>query len=150
MVEGNNDPAGRRFRLINVILLIFLSVQGWTGDTVNLFASYPYTSPVSMSGFLWQLGSATGVGPALIWHALEALIILALSVTLVIMALKRRLKGIAITCVLGIMAVISAMIGGMMFVMSGFTQDGFSAQMGGSFIGTYALFFVTLYFSKPA
>jgi hypothetical protein len=44
--------------------------------------------------------------------------------------------------------IISAIIGGTLFVLSGFNNNGVSAQMGGSFIGAYAFFFIELYYTK--
>jgi len=44
--------------------------------------------------------------------------------------------------------VVSAIIGGVLFVLSGFSAGGNSAQMGGSFIGAYAFYFIELYYAK--
>jgi hypothetical protein len=33
-------------------------------------------------------------------------------------------------------------------VISGFTAGGFSMQMGGAFLGAYAMYFLVLYYSK--
>ena len=47
-----------------------------------------------------------------------------------------------------LLAVLSAAAGGILFVLSGFQNDGFSAQMGGSFLSAYAAAFLTLYFAR--
>jgi hypothetical protein len=48
----------------------------------------------------------------------------------------------------GLISVTAAVAGGLLFVFSGFQNDGSSAQMGGSFIGAYASYFLALYFTK--
>jgi hypothetical protein len=50
--------------------------------------------------------------------------------------------------VVGLLSVLSAALGGYLFVMSGFANGGNSAQMGGSFIAAYASHFMTLYYTK--
>jgi len=50
--------------------------------------------------------------------------------------------------ILGSVMIISALIGGLVFLLSGFSAAGSSAQMGGSFIGAYAFYFMELYFTK--
>jgi hypothetical protein len=44
--------------------------------------------------------------------------------------------------------VVVAGVGGLFFVLSGFTNNGKSAQMGGSFIGAYAFYFMELHYAK--
>ncbi|VVB77134.1 Uncharacterised protein [uncultured archaeon] len=44
--------------------------------------------------------------------------------------------------------VASAIVGGILFVLSGFIDNGYSAQMGVSFIISYAAYFMVLYFIK--
>jgi len=58
--------------------------------------------------------------------------------------------GVRIASVLGLIMVISAAIGGYLFAISGFSNGGNSAQMGGSFIGAYAFYFIALYYSRNA
>ena len=43
---------------------------------------------------------------------------------------------------------VSAIIGGVLFVLFGFSSGGVSAQMGGSFIGAYAFYFIELYYAN--
>ena len=59
---------------------------------------------------------------------------------------KRR--SVRICTILGTIAVFSAAVGGFLFVLSGFANGGNSAQMGGSFIGAYAFYFMALYYAK--
>ena len=137
--------ASRRFRIVVVIELVFLAVQGWAGDSVNLFAGYPSSYGAS---YLSTIESVTNVEPILLYHEFGALIILALGVVLAGASIKMRNKTLVVSSLLALSAVISALVGGLLFVLSGFSQDGFSAQMGGSYIAAYGLYLVLLYYSK--
>ena len=136
----------RRLRFSIIVLLVLLSVQGWIGDYVNLFAVFP-TGPVSnsLSGFAQALQQA---GLAETFHASLGFLILALSVIVLVLSFTQKLASVRITSILALIAVVSGVIGGLLFVFSGFTDNGSSAQMGGSFIGGYAFYFLELYYDK--
>lgn len=139
----------RSFRVYLVIVLIIMTIQGWFGDTVNIFVAPPngITPPAfSMSAFFHTVQS---YGFLLIYHAFEGIVLLALGVIAVALAFKLSPKrSVRICSVLGLIFLISAAVGGYLFVLSGFASGGNSAQMGGSFIGAYALYFVSLYYAK--
>jgi len=48
----------------------------------------------------------------------------------------------------GFLAIFSAAYGGISFVLSGFRDNGNSAQMGGSFLGAFWPLIFVLYFNK--
>ena len=129
-----------------ILLLVLLSVQGWTGDYVNLFAVFP-SGPVktTVGGLVAALESA---GIAEVFHASLAFAILAVSILDVLLSLMHKAKSLRVASILGLAAVVSALVGGLLFVFSGFTNNGNSAQMGGSFIGAYAFYFLELYYTK--
>ena len=62
--------------------------------------------------------------------------------------MKNKPRNVQIPAFLGLGMVVSAIIGGVLFVLSGFSAGGSSAQMGGSFIGAYAFYFIELYYAK--
>ena len=99
-----------------------------------------------MSGLFQSLQK---LGFGLIWHAYEGIALIGLAGAVFALSFKwSKSRGARISSGLGLIAVIPAAIGGFLFVMSGFSYSGGSAQMGGSFIGSYALFFITLYYAK--
>ena len=80
---------------------------------------------------------------------MEGVAILLISIGIAVAAFRRsRLRSVRVTSLLGLLFVISAVVGGYLFVFSGFLNNANSAQMGGSFIGTYAMNFLVLYYSK--
>ena len=133
----------RGFRIVLVMLLAVLTIQGWTGDTVNIFAP---AGGASSSDFFATLQSLGGFA---LWHAGEAVLLGALAVVVLVLAFVRSTSsGVRIASVLGLIMVASAAYGGVQFVNSGLTDAGASAQMGGSFIGAYAFYFIALYYSR--
>ncbi len=144
--------AGRslhRLRILIVVMLLIVATQGWTGDFVNVFVApsqgvSPYS--FSMVGFLQGVES---LGPFLIWHASEGVLIFALSLVLLFFSFRWSTKrSVRISAALGTVTVVVAGLGGMLFVLSGFSDGGTSMQMGGSFLGVFALYFIELYFTK--
>lgn len=149
--EDEKSLTTRKFRILLVVMLVLLSIQGWLGDTVNIFYSPPNgltSPPFTFGGFL----SAMEAIPApffILYHAFQGMCLVALAAAVFALSFKwSKARSVKITSGLGFASVLSAAIGGFLFVMSGFSNGGNSAQMGGSFIGAYALFFLTLFYAK--
>jgi hypothetical protein len=84
-----------------------------------------------------------------LWHAFEGLALLVLGITIAILAFAwSRSRGVRAWAIVGLATMISAALGGFLFVKSGFADGGSSMQMGGSFIGSFASYFLTLYYTK--
>jgi hypothetical protein len=125
-------------------VIVLLTVQGWTGDFANLFATFPSGSVLfSVTPFL---GAVEGAGILVAYHAIEAILLLALAVVVLALSVRRRTG--RLFAILGLSSIISAAVGGVLFVLSGYTNNANSAQMGGSFIGAYAFYFLVLYATK--
>jgi len=136
-----------RLRIFIVITLIILTVQGWFGDTVNIFIAPPGTN--STVPFSAIISTIENYGFFLVWHAFEGLLLVFLSIALVVASFRwSRARSVRILSLLGMLMIVSAAIGGLSFVLSGFNAGGSSAQMGGSFIGSYAFYFMEIYYTK--
>jgi hypothetical protein len=57
-------------------------------------------------------------------------------------------RGVRIATGQGLLSIFFAALGGFEFVMSRFSNGGNSAHMDGSFIGSYALYFIALCYSR--
>lgn len=146
MSASTGKPHWRNLRILIVLTLIVLTVQGWTGDTTNLFVvTYTAAAANSFGGVIQNI---SGGGPILVWHAAEGVAIFAFSLAVLTMSLKSKPKSIRILAILGTFMVASAVMGAYLFVLSGFQDNAASAQMGGSFIGAYAFYFMELYYAK--
>jgi len=64
------------------------------------------------------------------------------------LSLKSKPRNVQVPAILGLVMVVSAIIDGTLFVLSGFSTDAVSAQMGGSFICAYAFYFIELFYAK--
>ncbi|HEV7215944.1 MAG TPA: hypothetical protein VGP33_12580 [Chloroflexota bacterium] len=150
-VKVLRPPHMRVVRSLIVATLVVLTAQGWFGDTANIFLmpANGVTPPAqTLSGFL---GAVQSIKPPfiLIWHTFEgiALVILAIAVFVTSLFLPSS-RGVRIWSGLGLLAMLSAALGGYRFVLSGFADGANSAAMGGSYILAYACFFLTLYYTK--
>jgi hypothetical protein len=136
-----------RLRLLIVATLIALTVEGWFGDTANIFLipTTPPTVEQSASGIFQAI---TNIGPGLLIHAFIGIVLLAFASVVLAFSIRLKPRNVQIPAILGLVMVVSAAIGGVFFVLSGFSNGGNSAQMGGSFIGAYAFYFIELYYTK--
>jgi amino acid permease len=135
-----------KLQLLVVATLVVLTIQGWTGDFVNLFAVFPIGAVNSSLGGLLQ--ALQGAGQLPMYHAFEGAILVAFSVVVLIFSFQSKIRNAKIASIIALAAVVSATIGGVLFVLSGFHDNGNSMQMAGSFIGAYALYFLELYVTK--
>jgi nucleoside permease NupC len=84
-----------------------------------------------------------------VFHAIVGTLLIAIAIAILFTTWRFDAGRGARTCaIIGFLAIISAAYGGISFVLSGFQNNGNSAQMGGSFIGSYASYFLVLYFNK--
>jgi hypothetical protein len=140
----------RKFRVLLVVMLVILSAQSWFGDFVNVFvapASGVTPPPFSMAGFFQGVYNLNNF--FLDWHTFEGITIFLLSI--VVLALSfvwSKAISVRICSILGFAAILGAGLGGYLFVLSGFSNGGNSMQMGGSFLASYALYFIALFYAK--
>jgi hypothetical protein len=150
MVTKPPDQPVHRLLIGLVVILVILSVQGWLGDFVNLFITTfrpQLLRRFSLSGFFQTVGNLNSF--PLFWHAYEGAVLLALAIALTVLSFKWSKKpSVRICAILGLFSLFASALGGFLFVLSGFSNGGNSAQMGGSFIGAYALYFMELCFTK--
>ncbi len=140
-------PSSRSLLGLTISILIVLTAQGWTGDFVNLFAVFPSgVTGHTFAGFTQALNRA---GRMEVSHAILGAVLLVIAIAILVVAFRFTTRiGSRMCAVLGLLAVCSAAYGGVSFVLSGFQNNGSSAQMGGSFISAYASYFLVLYFNK--
>jgi len=153
--QARRGPRVRMLRVLIVAAIVILSVQGWFGDTVNIFLA-PSNGiarpPATPGGVVSELGRLPQ--PFFLqWHAWQgaALAVLAIVITVAAFARSRSAgvaRGVRWWSAAGLLSVLSAGYGGYQFVASGFGNGGSSAQMGGSFIAAYACYFMALYYTK--
>ena len=141
----------RALRGLTVAIVVILLVQGWFGDFVTVFVapSTGVTPPeVTPAGLLHALAKLpTPLFP--LWHASQGLLLVLLAITVLILAFAwSHSRGVRAWSVVGLLATLSAALGGFLFVKSGFADGGSSMQMGGSYLGALASYFLVLYFSK--
>jgi hypothetical protein len=141
----------RVLRALVVATLVILAVQGWFGDYVTIFVTpangIARPSP-TLDGFVRELQKLPSpFFPA--WHAIEGIVLVLLAIAVLVISFAwSRSRGVRIFSVVGLLSMLSAALGGYLFVNSGFGDGGSSAQMGGSFLGAFASYFLVLYYTK--
>lgn len=146
MVGHEGQRSWRPLRRSIVATLVLLSIQGWTGDFVNVFVTTGHASVErSIQGFF---SAVTSSGPFVLWHAAEGFLVLLSAVGVLAVSLGYERRSVKVSALLGLVSVLLAGLGGFLFVLSGFADGGNSMQMGGSFIGAYAFYFITLWYTK--
>lgn len=71
-----------------------------------------------------------GAGEFTVYHAFEGVLLVVLSLVVIGLSFKSKLRSLRILSILAAAGVISAVIGGVLFVLSGFQNNANSAQMG--------------------
>jgi hypothetical protein len=134
----------REFRILLIVTLVILTIQGWSGDTVNIF--FVPSTPTTPSSFFDGVESA---GALLVLHASEGILLSILAVAVFVLSFVwSKSRVVRISSGLGLLFVILVAVGGFEFVVSGFSDSAGSAQMATGFLGSYAMYFVALYYSR--
>jgi hypothetical protein len=79
---------------------------------------------------------------------LSASLGLPLAIGVLVVSFRYHRRSMKIGAGLALLFVFIAGLGGYFFVLSGFSAGWSSVQMGGSFIGAYTMYFITLYYTK--
>ena len=104
--KSSSSKADRKIRISVIIVLVILTVQGWTGDFSNLFAVFPTTVTASMNGLFQALFNA---GVLVAYHAMEGLVLVALSTLILAFSFTiSKSKNVRIFAILGFGSVTSA------------------------------------------
>jgi hypothetical protein len=135
-------------RILMMVILALLVVQFELGIITNL-AGPPELAPFSVlsSKFTEALKQA-GIVETI--HADIGSLLPLVSLAGLILSLRTRIRSVQIIGILAFLAVLVAAIAGLLFVASGFQNDIFSGWMAAGFILSLILYFLELYFLKPA
>ncbi|MDV3244262.1 MAG: hypothetical protein LYZ66_03675 [Nitrososphaerales archaeon] len=139
-------------KVITWITLFVLFAQFPLGMWLNLFASFPTSSP-SLSGMAGMMSSMmgfmmTGGMSVLMVHMFIGFVLLITSViTLGIASYSGERRAIMLSG-LGLVSIIVAGVGGLSFMFSGFQDSFLSYLMAIGFLSAFTVYFVILYVAK--
>ena len=142
----------RVLRILVMILLFLIAVQFELGMAVNI-ANPPSISPIgfTLNGVTQGVGNALNTaGGAAPFHAGLGTLLVLFSVVSLVLSLRSGVRKVQIFGSLAFVAICLAATTGVLFVMSGFQNDGYSHGMATNFLLSYTFYFLTLYFLKPA
>ncbi len=135
-------------RILVIVLLVLLAFQFELGMAVNI-ANPSSLPPVNLSvaGVSDALYKAGGTA---VFHASLGGWLVLFSVANLVLSLASKVRGAQIFGILAFLTTSLAATTGLLFVLSGFQNDGDSHGMATNFILSFAFYFLELYFLKPA
>lgn len=131
-----------------IVTLILLAIQYELGMVINLGPSLPDLSPFGFS--LAAISDALHqVGSTVLTHAGLGSFIALLSILILVLSLRSKIRSVQIFGSLAFLTILVAMAGGILFTLSGFQEDRYSLAMASNFILAFISYFLELYFLKP-
>ena len=122
-------PYSRPLLVLVIHVLIGLTVQGWLGDFVNLFAVFPDSMVGHRLGSFFRAVKAAGNME--VAHSILGALLLLFAIAILVVAFRGVVSiGARICTIIGLIAILSGAYGGIAFVFSGFQNSGNSMQMG--------------------
>ena len=138
----------KSLQIMVIITLILLTIQYELGMYINLSPNLPELAPFGFS-LMKILDVLHLAGPAALAHAVLGSLLTLMSILTLILSLRSKIRSVQIFGSLGFLTMLVAMIGGILFTLSGFQEDHYSLAMASNFILTFIFYFLELYFLKP-
>lgn len=137
----------RSLRVMVPILLVLLALQFEFGMAVNL------SGPPSLAPFGFSLPALSGAlaqaGTVAVIHAVLGGLLVILALVVLVLSLASEVRTLQVFGSLAFLSTVLAASTGLLFVLSGFQNDGDSHGMATNFILAFAFYFLELYFLKP-
>ena len=138
----------KSLRMMVTITLILLTLQYEFGMAINLSPNLPELAPFGFS--LTEISDALHLaGPMALVHAGLGSLLTLLSILILFLSLRSKIRSIQVLGSLSFLTMLVAMIGGILFTLSGFQADHYSMAMASNFILTFIFNFLELYYLKP-
>ena len=135
-------------RVMVIVILVLLALQFEFGMAVNI------SNPPSLPPFSLSLNAVSDalhqVGAVAVVHASLGVWLVIFSVVSLIFSLRSGLRSLQVFGSLAFLATLLAAVTGLLFVLSGFQNDGDSHGMATNFLLSFTFYFLELYFLKPA
>lgn len=136
-------------RVLVIIMLVMLVVLYEFGMAVNLGPNLPQIQPFNYSNAQFN-AALNQAGVVAVVHASLGSLLIVLALVTLVASLFSGVRGAQIFGVLGFITILLAAYSGMLFVLSGFQNDGFSHGMATNFILALVFYFLELYVLKPS
>lgn len=135
-------------RVMAIVMLAMLAVQYEFGMIVNMSNPQPIAPfPFSIPAISDALHAVSAVA---VLHASWGGLLVLLAIVTLVLSLASRVRPVQIFGSLGLLSILFAATGGVLFVLSGFQYDGASHSMATNFLLAFSFYFLELYFLKPA
>jgi len=141
----------KRVRILKVMviaLLVLLAFQFELGMAVNI--ANPPTIPAFRFSLVGVSDALYRAGGTAVFHAVLGGVLVIISMIGLILSLRSRIRSVQVFGILAFLSTLLAATTGLLFVLSGFQNNGDTHGMATNFILTFAFYFLELYFLKPA
>jgi hypothetical protein len=135
-------------RFMVILILVLLAIQYEFGMAVNI-ANPPSLPPLSFS-LMAVSGALQQVGLPAVLHASLGSGLVIISLINLVFSLRSGLRRVQVFGSLAFLATLLAATTGLLFVMSGYQNDGDSHGMATNFLLSFTFYFLELYVLKPA
>ena len=140
--EGTPARSWRPFRILLAVTLLLTTIQGAVGGPLAGMGGFNIATSTSFGDVFSAIMTSSGL---LIFHAFEGASIFVLAAATATFAFRYKNRGVNLFAVLSMIAALIAVLGGYLHI--GGSPAGIPLMSEG-FIATYALLFITLYFTK--
>jgi hypothetical protein len=144
--EQMQSQSSRGLMLSIGAVLAILTIQGLSGDFMNLFVSFPNGAVSQSMGGLSQALDKAGFVTA--YHAVAGILLVVLAMVALVFSFRYKAMSVRISSILALLATLVAAAEGSLLLLSGFSNNANSALMGYSYIFAYAFYFLVLYFAR--
>lgn len=135
-------------RVMVIALLVLLAFQFELGMAVNI--ANPPTMPPFRFSMVGVSNALYRAGGTAVFHAGLGGGLVIISMISLLLALRSRIRNVQVFSILAFLATLLAATTGLLFVLSGFQNNGDTHGMATNFILAFAFYFLELYFLKPA
>ncbi len=138
-----------RVKALRVLLIAMLAALG---IQYELGMQFIMSDPKALAPFSFSvpavLSALRGVGTVAMVHAAWGGVLLLLALVVVVASLLSGVRAAQVFGVLGLLSIVSAAAGGLMFVLSGFQNDSNSHNMATNLLLSFTFYFVEIYSLK--
>ncbi len=136
----------KALRILLIIMLVALGIQYELGMQF-IMSNPPSAAPFAFS-FPAVLNALRGIGPVALVHASWGAVLLVLALVILVVSLLSGVRAAQVFGALGLLSIVSAAAGGLLFVLSGFQDDGNSHNMATNLLLSFTFYFLGVYSLK--
>jgi len=134
-------------RVLVIIILFLLAIQYELGMAVNI--GNPPSLPPAHFSYNGAVGALNQAGVTAVIHASLGSSLVIFAAVILVLSLRSGVRSVQVFGSLACLATLLAATTGLLFVLSGYQNNGDTHGMATNFLLAYTFYFLELYFLKP-